>query len=260
MNTTNQNRQLRCAVTAVLLTFGALLLAGVSRADDGEARRLVKAMFDQTKVSFSAHLRLSAQGGLTHVLEVRHTQNDNGSSTYMEITAPYIVKGTRFLSFDRDQGEDEHYTFVPVVRRSVRVPQWTLEHSFLGSTFYMIDINIPDLNEFRYDRKGSATIHGRACEKVEAVPTKAGYPYGKIDYCVAPDINVSLRTEYFDTAGALLKVWQAQRLEDVDGVWTPLDQTMENVQTQSTSRLEILDIKQHVQNPPETFTKSYLER
>lgn len=229
--------------------------------DDPEARQLAKEMFDQSRVSFAASLKLSSPGGLVRMLDVRHEQNSHGSSTYMEITAPYILKGTRFLSFDRDEGaEDEHYTFVPVVRRSVRVPQWTLEQSFLGSTFYMIDITYPNMSEFVYTPAGDGNANGQRCRKVGATPLRSDYVYGKITYCIAPEKRVSVLTEYFDRSGNLLKVWTPTRLEEIDGIWTPLDQIMENVQSRAVSQLEIESIKHHATFPAETFTKAYLDR
>ena len=228
--------------------------------DNPEARQLATVMFDHSRVSFEGTFRLSSPGGMIRMLDVRHEQRDGGSATYMEITAPYLLKGTRFLSFDRDDADDEHYTFVPMVRRSVRVPQWTLEQPFLGSTFYMIDIAFPNLNEFAYEFAGEGTGYGRPCRKLAATPLRSDYAYGKIVYCLAAGIPVSVGAEYFDRSGALLKVWTPARLEEIDGVWTQLDQTMENVQTGVVSRLEIVSIRHHVTFPPETFTKAYLDR
>lgn len=245
---------------ASLLGAALILLPGMAKAVDVDVMALVKSMFEQTHVSFFAKMKLSAPGGLVRELEVSHAQNGHGSTTYMEITAPYILKGTRFLSFANDNGADEHYTYVPAVRRSLQVPQWTLEQPFLGSNFYMIDITEPDMNEFTYRLLGGGESNGRTCRKVEGVPHDSEYPYGRIVYCIDPRISMSVVTEFFDRQDQLLKIWTPTRLEQVDGVWTPLRQSMQDVQTSTVSEFEILEIRQHVQFPEQIFTKAYLDR
>lgn len=262
-NGPRSSRHPRALVTVLALLLTSLwwiALPPPVQAGDTEVHALVKEMIGQSEVSFSGRLRLSSPSGMERILEVHHAQNADGGSTYMEVTAPYMMKGTRFLSFERNSGDDEHYTFVPVVRRSIQVPQWTLQQSFLGSTFYMIDIAVPDMKEFTYAFAGSATYENRPCRKVEATALRADYPYRKIVYCISPEIGLSLATEYFDNAEKLLKVWTAKRIEQIEGVWVPLMQNMENVQSGASSSLEIQEIRVHAVIPANVFTKAYLDR
>jgi len=215
-------------------------------------------MFDQTRISFAAKLKLASSGGMVREIDVSHAQRDGGSATYMEITAPFVMKGTRFLSFDHEKGEDEHFTYVPLVRRSVQVPKWTLEQSFLGSTFFMIDIAVPDMSEFEYRFLEDAK--STDCRKIEALPQKPDYPYSRITYCIDPKTLISMTTEYFDKSGKLLKIWTPLRIEKIDGVWTPLLQTMQDVQAQAQSQLEIMEIRHHVKLSDKIFTKAHLDR
>ncbi|MBI3782149.1 MAG: outer membrane lipoprotein-sorting protein [Deltaproteobacteria bacterium] len=245
---------------ALVVVMALALSPDASRGADGDALALVRGMFNQARISFFAKMKLSAPGGLVREIEVSHAQNGHGSMTYMEITSPYILKGTRFLSFDNDNAADEHFTYVPAVRRSVEVPQWTLEQPFLGSNFYMIDITEPKMDKFSYRSVGEGEVSGRSCRKVESIPSDSEYPYGRIVYCIDPNIWMSVFTEFYDRQGQLLKVWKPTRLEQVDGVWTPLHQTMEDVQTNTSSEFEVLEIHQHAQFPEQIFTKAYLDR
>jgi hypothetical protein len=116
------------------------------------------------------------------------------------------------------------------------------------------------MSEFAYHLAGEANSNGHSCRKVSATPLRHEYVYGKIVYCIAPEKRVSVLTEFFDRSGELLKVWTPTRLEQIDGIWTPLDQIMENVQSRAVSQLEIVSIQHHATFPPETFTKAYLDR
>lgn len=244
---------------ALAVVLGALLAAAPARADD--ARELMRKTFDQSKVTFQGKMLLESPGGLERRLDVSHRQAGELGETYMEITAPYHLKNTRFLSFDYDNGEDEHFTYVPMVKRSMRVPQWTLEQPFLGSDFYMIDIAVPDMNDFRYDFDGDGEVGGEPCRKVVSVPKiPEGEPYSKVVYCVDEAKSLSLHTEYFDDNGELLKVWEPSKIEEIQGIWTPLDQTMRNVQKGTVSRLQILEIRYNVELDDKLFGKAYLDR
>lgn len=238
----------------------ALLFAPGAGAEE-DVRALMQKTFDQARVTFKGKMRLESPGGMERLLEVSHRQSGATGATYMEITAPFNLKDTRFLSFDHDGREDEHFTYVPMVKRSMRVPQWTLEQSFLGSDFFMIDIVIPDMEKFEYSFDGTADVDGAACRRVISTPKKpADEPYGKIVYCVDQAKYLSLHTEYFDPAGSLLKVWKPTKVEEIEGIWTPLDQTMRNVQSSTESRLQILEIKYNAELDDEIFGKAYLDR
>lgn len=245
--------------TALAVALVALLVAAPARGQD--AWQLMRKTFDQSRVTFQGKMLLESPGGLERRLEVSHRQVGDMGETYMEITAPYHLKNTRFLSFDYDGGEDEHFTYVPMVKRSMRVPQWTLEQPFLGSDFYMIDIAVPDMNDFRYEFDGDGEVGGQPCRRIMSVPKNpVGEPYGKVVYCVDEGKLLSLHTEYFDDNGELLKVWEPSKVEDIGGIWTPLDQTMRNVQTGTVSRLQILEIRYNVELDDKFFSKAYLDR
>lgn len=252
------HRVSRVAAAAGLLL--ALLPVRAS-ADDPAARELMRAVFDQAKVSFEAKMKLSSPGGLLRELDIHHKQMPQVSATYMEVTAPNNLKGTRFLSWDREVGTDEHYTYLPMVKRSVQVPEWTLKQSFLGSNFYMVDIAIPDQEQFDYAFAGDSDVDGKACKLAASTPRHPeDEPYSKVVYCVDVDKKVSIRTEYYDVAATLLKVWKADRLEKVEGIWTPLSQSMTDVQQNTESRLDIVEIHMYADPPDEMFRKAHLDR
>lgn len=236
-------------------------LVGPAVAEEDEARTIMRRTFDQGRITFRAKMQLRSPGGLVRDLTVSHRQDGDESSTYMEVTAPFNLKDTRFLSYDHASGEDEHYTYVPMVKRSMRVPQWTLEQSFLGSDFFMIDIVIPDMEEYEYSLDGTGNYDGSTCRRVISKPREPeGEPYQRIVYCVDESKWLSLYTEYFDETDKLLKTWRPTKVEKIDEVWTPLAQTMRNVQSETESELEIQEIRYRVELDDEIFGKGHLDR
>jgi hypothetical protein len=68
-----------------------------------------------------------------------------------------------------------------------------------------------------------------------------------------------LRTQFFDKEGKPLKVWTIEKLEKVDGNWTPLVQKMKNLQDHHESQLELVEVKYNAQLSDEIFQRSYLQ-
>jgi outer membrane lipoprotein-sorting protein len=64
----------------------------------------------------------------------------------------------------------------------------------------------------------------------------------------------------FDKKGALLKVATLEKVEKIDGFWTPMVQKMENVQEKTTSTITIKQMKYNVELPNDIFSRARLLR
>ncbi|HUI25948.1 MAG TPA: outer membrane lipoprotein-sorting protein, partial [Candidatus Kryptonia bacterium] len=84
--------------------------------------------------------------------------------------------------------------------------------------------------------------------------------YSKTIIAIDPNDLVVIRSQFFDQKGQLLKVFTIEKLEKVDGLYTPLVQVMKNVQDNTESRLEITEIKYNANVPDDMFRKAYLIR
>ncbi|MBI4515382.1 MAG: outer membrane lipoprotein-sorting protein [Deltaproteobacteria bacterium] len=245
--------------------LGALLwtLPTAARADDSSARELLQRMIDAVpRVPFFAKVKLSSTTrGWVRDLQLSFKRVDDADATYMEVTAPLDVKDTRFLLYDRAQGADEQWLYVPMMKRSIRVSETVRKQAFLGSDFYVSDMVRPDLNAFQHAFVGEEDVGGRHCKLVESVPkAPAGELYSKTVVAVDPADLVVTRSQFFDQKGKLWKVWTIDKIEKIDGLWTPLVQQMVNVHDNTQSRLEITEIKYNAELSDEMFHKAYLIR
>jgi len=249
---------MRYAPLFVALILG---LASTVRAQDG-ARDLVQKVLDAApKVPLVAKWKLSSDRGWVRDLELSHKHLKDVDASYLEVTAPMDLKDTRFLLFDRVVGRDEQYIYVPASKRSIQVGGQTRKQPFLGSEFAVGDMVQPELDAFTYRFVGEEDVGGRHCKLVESVPkTPADAMYSKTITAIDPTDLLILRTQFFDDSGKLLKVWTVEKLEKVDGNWTPLQQTMTNVQDNHWSRIDLSEVKYNAQMPDEIFNKSYLIR
>lgn len=246
-------------------TLVAILLvtAPTGHAQEADARELIKRVRDAApKVAFAAKATMTSDRGWSRELELSHKHLDsNVEATYMEVTAPMDLKDTRFLVFDHEEGRDEQFMYVPAAKRSIQVGAQTRKQEFLGSEFYIGDLVQPDVDAFTYKFVGEEDVGQRHCKLVEAVPkAPADELYSKSIFAVDPHDMLIMRSQLFDDKGQLLKVWTMEKVEKIDGFWTPVQQQMVNVQEKHWARLDMKEIKYNAELPGTIFNKSYLIR
>jgi outer membrane lipoprotein-sorting protein len=237
------------------------LCAAASAADDS-GRQLVQKVIDAVpKVTLEASATLDSDGGIVRVLELKRKPTKDGDASYLEVSAPPNLKDTRFLFLERGPEGSLQYIYTPTFGRSVRVGGDARKQSFLGSEFYVSDLIMPDLDAFTFTITGEEEVGGRKCKLVESVPKNpADEPYSKVVMAIDPADALVLRTQFFDRKGKLLKVWTIEKVEKVQGYWTPRLHSVANVQDNTHSKLEITEVRYDVDIPNEVFTKPYLER
>jgi hypothetical protein len=210
---------------------------------------------------FTAKGKLSWEQVVREMTFSHRRLDDQTSGSYLEVTAPLNLKGTRFLFIERKQGRGDQFIKVPKMHRVLQVSEKQRDQPFLGSDFYVSDMIAPDVDAFELTELSRETVAGRECRIIEAVPNASTeWQYGKARYAVQPDDRLVLRSEFFDKNGDLFKVWTLNKVQKVNGIWTPYVQRMKNVQQKTESTLELVDIQYGVTLPGEMFTRSYLER
>lgn len=244
----------------------ALVLAGTAaivpaRADDDAHALVARVLGAVPKVALQAHATLTSDRGWVRELALSRAFVGDADASYLEVTAPLDLKDTRFLLFDRAAGRDEQFMYVPQVKRAMQISDETRKQPFLGSDFYVSDMVRPELDAFDYTFVGEEKIGDRATRLVQAVPKKPeGALYGKTVSAIDPADLLVLRVQFYDPQGALQKVWTLDKVEKVEGIWTPLVQRMTNLQEKHESKIALTDVKYNAEIPPDTFNRSYLTR
>jgi len=248
----------------ITLAVAAALAAAVpARAQDTAGRDLLQKVVDAApRKPFVARAKLTSPSrGWDRDLGLYFKNLDGTDASYIEVTAPFDVKDTRFLMLDRKDGRDEQFIYVPAMKRAIQVSNETRKQPFLGSDFYVVDMVSPNLADYTHALGGQDKVGDRECTLVESVPNApANELYSKMIACVDPKDLLIVRTQFFDAKGKAYKVWTIEQYDKVDGVWTPRKQRMENVQDNTESILEITEIKYDAPVSDETFTRAHLTR
>lgn len=247
---------LSLALAGVVLIWGA-----TGRGEEESPRDLFKRIVDNIpKVPFSAKVTLANRGSVRE-LELSHKQlNEKTYGSLLAVTSPQDVAGTRFLIIEHTDGPDEQYIRVPGVSRVVRLVSSNRGQSLLGSEFSVSDLTLPDPDALDLSYGGAESVKGHACKLVDVVAKpEAEWQYKKARYAIDPVDLIIMRADLFDEKG-LLKVWTLDKIEKIDGIWTPMVQVMKNTRDDIQSQLVIREIHYGVDLPDELFTRGRLER
>jgi hypothetical protein len=245
------------------LVLVALVLGAPASADDPEARDLVVRVRDSAPTEpVTADATLMSGGSWVRKIKMSHKRVGEEAATLLEVTAPGDVAGTRYLLFERTEGRDRQFMYLPALtRRVIEVMDVARREPFLGSDFYVSDLIAPDVNSFTYAFVGDEQIDGRACRLVETiVKPGAAAPYPKTVLAIDPADLVVTRAQSFDAKGELFKVWTLEKLEMIDGHKTPVAQRMRNVQAGSESTLTLENVRYGAKLPDSTFSRQRLAR
>jgi len=255
------NRSATRPILSLALAGVVLLCAATGRSEEESPRDLFKRIVDNIpKAPFVAKMTLTNRGSVRE-LELSHKQlNEKTFASLLAVTSPQDVAGTRFLIVEHTDAPDEQYIRVPGVSRVVRLVSDSRGQSLLGSEFSVSDLTLPAPDALDLSYAGNESVKGRACKLVDVVARpEAQWQYTKARYAIDPVDLVIMRTELFDEKGPL-KLWTLDKLERIDGIWTPVDQQMKNVRDNIQSQLVIHEVRYHVDLPDEMFTRGRLER
>jgi hypothetical protein len=244
------------------MLVGALMLSGsAALAADGDARELVQKTLEALpRVPFEAKVKLTTARG-ERILDLKQKIVGGARMGYLEVIGPDDLKGIRHLFVESKTEPPKQYLKLTASRSIVRVADEVRGQPFLSSTFYVADLVDPPIDNFTHTFVGEAEVGGRFCKLVQSVPKDLTKEvYSKIVSAVDPKDLVVMRREFFDKKGNPLKIWQVEKIEKIDGIWTPRVQDMRNTQDKSESRLEVTEIKYNAPIEDSVFTPDYLKR
>ena len=273
-------RLTRPALTRVLalaaLVLAALLAAPatIARADDAKARAIMRQVNDRDdgdNQTAGVRMVLIDKGGNQRVRELRSFRKDKGPDTLsiLFFEAPADVKGTGFLTYDYNEAgkDDDQWLYLPALRKSKRIASSDKSGSFMGSDFNYSDMTKPDLEDFDFTLKREVEVDGAKTWEIESVPRKeetadeTGYSKGVA--WVRQDNHVVIRGVRWVYKSSRLKFMQVTKLEQIDGIWTPLEMKMDTREGNSVVHSTVLsfkDVKYNQKLGEEFFTVRQLEK
>ena len=261
-------------LTGASITACLILLPGFVSADDAKARGImekVDARDDGDKRISSMKMILIDKRGKQRVRSTISYGRDQGEDTQSIIffKSPADVEGTGFLTYDYDDEskDDDQWLYLPALKKTKRIAASDKSGSFMGSDFNYSDMTKRNLSEYDFTFKKEMEVNGDKVWVIESMPrsqkTIDETGYQKSLSFVRQDNYVVIRGISWEKDGGKLKYFDIQKLEKIDGIWTPLEMSMTTKQGKQTLHKTILqfeDVKYNQAMDESMFTTRRLEK
>ena len=253
--------------TILLTTLIALAAAaGVARAEDA------------AKIMDDAHLAYyyAGDGGQAKVMMtltdkkgrtrerqfwmLRRDIADMGDQNYYTyFIKPADVRKTGFLVHKHADGNDNRWLYVPALDLVKRIAADDRSGSFVGSDFSYEDVSgrLPVLDD--HTLVGEDTVRERAAWKIKSTPKDAGTADWQYKFTwVGRESGLPLKEEYYKK-DKLVKVFEVEAVETIDGFPTATVRTMKDVKRGKSSTIRFEEISYQTELEPGDFTERLLK-
>ena len=242
----------------------ALVVAALAHAETGtDVMERVRNRPSPSTTHVLVQMELVDKGGAVSARTVESwTMEEPGGllRTLIVFHLPASVKDTRFLLVENAGREDDKWIYLPALRRVRRVAAAEGGQSFVGTDFTYDDMSTREVADDRHNLLRDETLEGWACAVVEsAAVDRSTSAYSRRVVWVDRASWSPVRAELYDRRGQLEKVLTVERLEKIQGFWTPMTTVMSNVQTGHRTRLLIQKVVHAESLSPDLFTTQFLQ-
>jgi len=250
-------------LTAALIgVLGLGLGAGFGQAADLSGREIIERVDNAPTPddgSMTMTMTLINDRGESLVREMKSWKQGK-DKTAMAFLAPEDVRGTAFLTVDVEGSDiDDMWLYLPSLDLTKRIDAASRHDAFVGSDFSYDDLGDRDIDDYEYTLLREDSYEDHHVFVVEGValdPQDAGY--SRLVSWIRDDIWTPVKVEYYGPRGDLQKVQTNSDIRDIEGFWTIARMTMENVQRDHKTVLEMSEIRVNPGVPDEVFTSEAL--
>lgn len=218
-----------------------LLLTSSVQAQNMTAKEVVNKSFNMFlgKSSFSVMKMTIERPSWSRSIEMQNWSL--GTDYYITlITAPARDQGQVFMKYDKDM-----WNYIPAINRTIKIPPSMMMQSWMGSDFTNNDLMKQNsiVTDYTHQFTGNEKIEGYDCYVIELKPLPdAAVVWGSIKLWIAKKNLNTLKAEYYDTHGKLIKTEEASNLKVMGGRLLPSH--LEMISSIKKGHKTIIDILQ----------------
>jgi hypothetical protein len=162
----------------------------------------------------------------------------------IRVDKPLDLRGSSYLVIEKDS-TDDMFMYLPAVQKVRRITSGMISDSLWGTDFGYEDIK---------------HLQGIAAEG--AVERSGESTYSKIVSFVARDNCIAIKTDFYERGDAPRKVLLADldQLTREGDRWSARSLEMRDLESQTTSRLRVVETRDDVEIPDRTFNPTLLGR
>ena len=184
----------------------------------------------------------------------------DGDRSLSIFLTPFDVKGTKMLTWSHKSTDDDQWLYLPSFRRVKRINSRNKSSSFMGSEFSYEDLGSQEIEKYNY--KFISDNSETNVWAIERTP-KVSSGYSKQKLFISKKYNNSIKIEYFDRKGELLKIATFDKFKQYTvnkkTMWRSSIIHMKNIQTNKQSIITWKDRKIGIKHKESIFNKRALK-
>lgn len=185
---------------------------------------------------------------------------DGGNQNYYTyFKKPSDVSRLTFMVHKSPDGNDKRWIYVPAVDLVKPISADDKNSSFVGSDFSYEDVSGRHWTEDTHALKGDGEIDGKAVYIIESIPKEEYKGFSRKVSYIDKSILLPLKEEYFDKRDKLIRVFTANKIEEISGIPTVTVRSMENLKKNSKTIVEFTSIQYNIGITEDLFTERYLK-
>lgn len=191
---------------------------------------------------------------------LRLDEEDGGDQKYYTyFKKPSDVSRMTFMVHKTSEGNDARWIYVPSVDLIKPISADDKNSSFVGSDFTYEDVSGRHWNEDNHTLTGEAEHNGQAVYVIESVPKEKYKGFAKKISYISKEHNLPLKEEYFNDKDKMIRIFTAEKIEDMDGILTMTVRKIENLKKKSHTIVSFSSIEYDTGLKTDIFTERYLK-
>jgi len=249
---------------AVLALVVTLVPASVQAQDATEMMKAahLKMYYPGDDGSASVKMVITDKRGKTRERDfiiLRRDWEDGGEQRYyVYFSSPNDVRRTTFMAWKDPVGDDARWIYVPSLDLVKPLSANDKKSSFVGSDFAYEDVSGRHWSEDQHTLLGAEVLGEWTCHKIESVPVEKDYFEKKVSW-IDQESGLVVREEYYDNKDRELKIFEALKIEDVDGIATATVRKMTTPGKNNFTVISFDDSHYDVGISEEIFSERYLK-
>jgi len=191
-------------------------------------------------------------------MKMKVLEGEDEDKSLMEFITPADVKGTKFLSYEHVNKDDDQWLYLPALKRVKRIASKNKSGAFMGSEFSYEDLSAFNVKKYNYE-EGEATAKD-SVYTIISQPTSKYSGYTKLISFIDAKTFLVQKIEYYDRKKELLKVAIFKDYQHFGDIVRIGQITMSNVQNDKTTILIWSEQKVKTGLRSKDFHKRYLKK
>nr|WP_320013610.1 outer membrane lipoprotein-sorting protein [uncultured Desulfobacter sp.] len=217
-----------------ILILSAICIVSIADAEEITGRQLAQKVFDRDRgknsVSTAQMVLVSKSGKKrTRHFTTKRIEENGLEKQITRFTAPADIEGTGFLNVEKPGLETEQFLYLPALKRTRRIVSSQKDQRFVNSDFTYEDMERHPVSNYTYKITGSTKVGNLDCYILKSRP-KQGVEsqYGLTISTISKDALVPVHVKFYDKKNKHIKTYNVLKLEQVQGIWTEIINTMED--------------------------------